>query len=324
MLKKISTKNILGGLLILTTLITGFLLGKAYQKKPLLKYEKHQAGYRYISPLLECENFNPPGHGYKTMQSALEKKIGEYTSSQKAEKVALYFRDLNNGPWISINGEEKFSPASLLKVPLMMAYLKIAENNPQVLEKKLIVEEDESGIFSQNIKPLKMVTPGEEYIVEDLIVRMIKYSDNLAADVLLKNFDPSQLNKIYLDLDIKIPGTEGLENFMSIIDYSVFFRILYNASYLNRDMSEKALQIMTEAGFYRGLINQLPADTIVSHKFGERVVDDKKQLHDCGIVYLKNKNYLICIMTRGQDFSIMENIIADLSKEVFDTINLRE
>lgn len=95
--------------------------------------------------------------------------IDDQIKNQKADNVSLYFRDLNNGPWISINGQEKFSPASLLKVPLMIALFKIAEQDPQFLKKIIKAEDDSSQIFSQNIKPTKIISPGEEYSIEELI-----------------------------------------------------------------------------------------------------------------------------------------------------------
>jgi beta-lactamase class A len=47
--------------------------------------------------------------------------------------TSIYYRDFKNGPWILINGEETFTPASLLKVPIMIALYKLAETNPAIL-----------------------------------------------------------------------------------------------------------------------------------------------------------------------------------------------
>jgi beta-lactamase class A len=309
----------------ITIIIFSFLAGNYYverkdDKTSNHKTENHETGYKYISPLLDCENTLPLNYNYTQLKSSIQKIIDTKISNHEVGSISLYYRDLNNGPWIEINPDDKFSPASLLKVPLMMAYLKLAEDNHALLSKKLIVgnyQEDDSP----NILPQKMVKAGEEYTVEELITYMIKYSDNIAANTLLVNIPKDDLTDIYTDFNLAIPGSDGSENYMTVTDYSSFFRILYNASYLDREMSEKALKILATSTFTQGLTANLPSNIKVSHKFGERVFEGKKQLHDCGIVYLTNKNYLLCIMTRGDNFTKMENTIANISKNIFDNVN---
>jgi len=282
--------------------------------------EKHQGGYLYISPLLECQNKSLPSRDFWQLKKDISELIAEKKALKKTSFVSVYLRDLNNGPWIGINEQEKFSPASLLKVPLMISYLKMAESDPQILEKKLLVDQDGRDILSQNMLPMFRVETGKEYRVADLIGYMIKYSDNLAANILLENIPVEHLNQTYSDLGLAIPDPENPENFMTVTQYSSFFRILYNASYLNREMSEKALALLSVSAFDNGLKSYLPAGTIVSHKFGERVIGEARQLHDCGIVYIGEKNYLLCVMTRGTDFSNMEDTIGAISRLVFDRI----
>ncbi len=279
------------------------------------KGEIHQSGYQYISPLLECADF----HDIKKneLEEKLKNLINRKIKDQEITYASIYFRDLNNGPWIGINEQENFTPASLLKVPLMIAYLKIAETAPQTLQEEILIDNGEGKGLSQNIIPLKTVESGKKYKVADLLNYMIVYSDNRAANALLQHIDPDTLDKIYADLGMKAPGDGQDENFMSVRDYSSFFRILYNASYLNRDLSEKALQILTNSQFTQGLTAGVPDNIVVAHKFGERVLVEGKQLHDCGIIYKKNNPYLLCIMTRGNDFAKMSTAIKDFSGLVY-------
>ncbi|MDP3837065.1 MAG: hypothetical protein Q8Q67_03110 [bacterium] len=102
-----------------------------------LSSEIHETGYKHISPLLDCSD----AHG--TSEQEIEKKIKESINRNikdgKITYASVYFRDLNNGPWVGINEDEEFTPASLLKVPLMISYLKIAEAFPSVLDEKYIL-----------------------------------------------------------------------------------------------------------------------------------------------------------------------------------------
>jgi len=280
--------------------------------------EKHQFGYTYISPLLECAD------NQYLNRSELEEKINRLVNKElnnnRVSHISIYFRDLNNGPWFGINENEKFTPASLLKVPILIAYFKIAEDYPEILEKKIKIDSIDQS-FSQNILPLRKVELNKTYSIAELLDYMIIYSDNNAANHLLSYIKPEDLNRIYFDLNIQIPGEEfGTENFMTVRDYASFFRILYNASYLNADMSERALHLLTYSNFNGGLKANIPGDIEIAHKFGERVALDAKQLHDCGIVYEPSRPYLICIMTRGDNFNNMSQVIQELSQHIYEEI----
>jgi beta-lactamase class A len=281
--------------------------------------EKHYlSDDSFISPLLECADVSSLySHG---LESELNKVINNNIKNKKADFVSLYYRDLNNGPWIGINEGEKFSPASLLKVPLMMAYFKIAETQTEILQEKIKITKKPNEFF-QNISPAKKTQENQEYTIEELIEYMIIYSDNDASDALIEymeNIDAKNLDKVYVDLGIEIPGTDKLENFMKIKEYASFFRILYNSSYLNKEMSIKSLLLLSKSNFNQGLRAGIPPYIKISHKFGERSLVDGKQLHDCGIVYKPNEPYLLCIMTRGTDFNLMNEVIQEISQTVYE------
>jgi hypothetical protein len=59
-----------------------------------------------------------------------------------------------------------------------------------------------------------------------------------------------------------------------------------------------------------------------SHKFGERKFLDsgETQFHDCGIVYLPKKPYLLCIMTRGTDLNKATKVIKNISQAVYKNL----
>ena len=149
---------------------------------------------------------------------------------------------------------------------------------------------------------------------------MIVDSDNNAKNVLLNSIGEFDINQIYTDLGIAIPGTRGTEDFMSVKEYAAFFRILYNASYLNKEMSQKALNLLLSTDYADGLVAGVPKEMKVAQKFGERRMEDVNQLHDCGIVYYPQKPYLICVMTRGNDFKTQGRIIADISRVIYSNI----
>jgi len=281
--------------------------------------------YKFINPLLECDSSTiSQDKNLATLKKSLEFIISQYTGTGKISFASIYYRDLNNGPWFGINEREYFSPASLIKVPVLIAYFKDAESDSSLLNKK-IINTKTFDYSQQNITPTLMLELNKEYTVEDLLNRMIIYSDNAAYELLLDNIDNSKIFNVYKDLDVDISKAQNDPNgnIITVKDYSSFFRILFNASYLNQKMSEKALNILSQTQYSKGLVAGVPTNTSISHKFGERqfLPSHEKQLHDCGIVYLTKKPYLLCVMSRSSDFNQSAGFIKEVSKTVYSYIS---
>ena len=287
--------------------------------------ELRQSGYAFTSPLLECEI-----DGGAPILKSSELKIKEAIQSEIIAKnpnvsISLYYRDLKNGPWFGIDEDSnKYSPASLLKVPLMIAYYKYSERKPEIFEKEIMFDKA-SPEFYQQIDPKQHIELGKSYPVSQLIESMIKYSDNEATNLLFQNISQNDLALVFGDLGISMPDIYNANNTMAVKDYATFFRILYNASYLSKDMSEKALNLLSQVEYKNGIVAGIPQNIPISHKFGERELSgsDKqviRQLHDCGIVYHPKRPYLICVMTKGRNFEDLSNIVAKTSKVIYEQV----
>lgn len=281
--------------------------------------------YKFINPLIECETANfAENSNLSHIKSSLENIINQKINNNEINFASVYYRDLNNGPWLGINEKELFSPSSLIKVPLMMAYYKLAEKNPEILNQEIT----NTKIYNpqeQNITPEITLAPNQNYTVDELINRMIVYSDNMAYELLNEKIDSKTLVSVYNDLGVDISKgyTDPNGNILSVKSYASFFRILYNSSYINKEMSEKALLLLSQTKFNQGIVAGVPKNVIVAHKFGERQYLETRQyqLHDCGIVYLPGKPYLICIMTRGPALPQLENTIKQISTTIYTNLS---
>lgn len=307
----------------------GFFFGKT-QKLPVAEKllsgenftEVRASGYKFISPLLECENFENSASitGLNPLQIELKELVARLKSEGKITDAAIYFRDLNNGPWMGINEHTPYSPASLLKLPVFMAYLKKAESEKDLLDKKIKYEK-KVEILSQVFLPKERLEVGKEYSIIDLLERMIIYSDNESLVLLQENIDQSFIDKVTVDLGVETAAEATPEDYMSVKGYAGLFRILYNASYLEKNYSEKALEILSRTDFKKGIVAGVPKSITVSHKFGERELPGNiRQFHDCGIVYHPKSPYLLCVMTRGNNFMDLEHVIAGISSKIFEAI----
>jgi beta-lactamase class A len=154
---------------------------------------------------------------------------------------------------------------------------------------------------------------------------MIVYSDNASKELLhrhLESISPGILQQTFIDLGIALQKPDG-SNYITVKTYASLFRGLFNASYLNREMSQYALELLASVEFPNGIVAGLPSGTVVAHKFGFLDLQpDERQLHDCGIVYHTKTPYLLCVMTRGKDPEEISSIIGKISKAVYDEVSL--
>ena len=131
------------------------------------------------------------------MQKKIKEIVDNKIQQTRAKKISVYFRDLDTGRWAGVNENDLYAPASMYKVPIMIAYYKLAEIHPEILQQKILYD----GAFDYNqqeaIKPEETIQAGEEYIVDDLVKFMIVDSDNNAATILDQHLDQDLLLSLY-------------------------------------------------------------------------------------------------------------------------------
>ncbi|MFP4369274.1 MAG: serine hydrolase [Candidatus Kapaibacterium sp.] len=287
-----------------------------------------------VNPLYDCEEYRLLNfREIKTFESDIRNYIKNFEMQDTVFHISVYYRDLNSGYWFGINEKEKFSPSSLMKVPILIAIFKIAETNSAILEKQIKYINSRAGIVlgnhSQNSTETQLVE-GESYSVEQLIEYMIVNSDNEATILLydlLFAYDRDFLIQVQEDLGFQLEKNVSYgDNIMSVKSYSSFFRVLYNASYLSPGYSQKALELLASANYPFGIREAVPGDVEVAHKWGINSYFDGeqnifRQLHHAGIVYMENKPYLLAIMTRGDSREHMNKAIYDISSIIYNSLD---
>lgn len=287
--------------------------------------EKHEGQVSHINPLLACDVAedllgDPELIPFKDEIKAF---ITARMDKRWASRVSVYFRELNDGHWFSIGDTEKFTPASLRKVPLMIALLKQSESDHKLLDRLVTFDLSTDYNAAQNVKPARSLVLGNSYSIRDLIVRMIVNSDNNAFTLLTKYVDGRQLDIIYANLHLLNPRAISDDDFLSVQTYESFFRILYNASFLSRGASDWALALLAKSDFRSGLVAGVPPSIEVAHKFGEKsdATSGTVQLHDCGIIYYPKHPYLLCVMSQGANFEYLDDVIAEISRLTFNAVD---
>ncbi len=333
-LRYISWKSfLLGG--VAGAAVAGAIFFLADHPAPALSHGgalRHSSStYQLIDPLLACEigpeedfpELNP-------IKNAVTAAVNDAEASGSAQSISVYFRQLDTSKWFSVNGDHTYAPASLLKVMVMMAYYKEADDtdNPALLQQEVVFQGSPTPTSDPLNPSIPSLVPGKLYSIERIIEEMILYSDDNALNTLTANFDPQtshDFELMFKDLDIPLPAvmTEKSLNFVSVDDYSLVFRVLYGSTYLSERYSSRALALLARAAYKGGLPAGVPATLMVAHKYGITAAPDPStqrylaELHDCGIVYYPGSPYLLCIMTAGGSFPSLQSDIARISKAVY-------
>ena len=281
---------------------------------------KRLSGRKFIRPLLYAERLKE-AESFATIKKSINDVIDTLKAKGEINTASVYVRLFKKrGEWLSINDETKYQPGSLFKVPLLITYLRIEEKTPGILQKKIAFNQvtEESKQFKQMFMK-DQIQLGHSYTVKELLRYMIVHSDNNATMLLFNNMPATEFMQTFSDLSLDSNMTKN-DGMITAKDYSTFWLILYNGSYLNFDNSEYALSLLSESDFSEGMVKGIPKGVMVAHKFGEKGTQTSHCLHETGIVYANDKPYLITIMTEGSKQDVLPECLQKISSLVYEGI----
>lgn len=285
-----------------------------------------------------------------TTDLELQKQIAEIAKDAKG-KVGVYAVLIETGETVSLNANEHFAMQSVVKLPISMAVMKLAQEGKLDLEEKVGISKDE--LVPSNMRsPIRDKNPnGGEMSVRDLIRYAISESDGTAADVLQRVAGGANGVQSYVDsigvkeMEIKHSHKEfgakwelQYENWATPEGAISLLRALWTASSGNnsrlgvasdtRKVEAKTidmiLDFMVESNNPPNRIKGLlPKDTVVAHKTGSGGTRDgiTSATNDVGIVRLPNGDYFAIAVFVGDssaDLQTRKGVIAKIARAVWD------
>jgi beta-lactamase class A len=274
--------------------------------------------YKFIKPLAfidyDCES-----EQFTALKYRINSLIDSYKGTGKLVSASVYLKLFYNNEWMGINENEKYSPGSLMKVPVLITLFKMKKSNPNLFNLSITYSHPFSSNKRQNIQD-KHIVPGHTYTVRDLIDYMIIYSDNDATNLLDTMLDTGLFMKVFTDLGLQAPDWKASDYPVSPKDFSLIMRALYNSVCLSPEDSEQATEILSHTQYRNGLLRGLPDNLQIAHKFGEGGFDNCPELSESAIIYLNGKNYLLTVMAKGNDLHKTEELFGQISNAVFQGI----
>jgi beta-lactamase class A len=226
---------------------------------------------------------------------------------------ALYFEYLPSGTSIGINRTDEFTAASLLKIPVVMAYYNRKENLGLKGDELVEILPNE---LNSKYGDLYKKGAGYKISLDDAVKLAITESDNTASLVIADHITNNDYKDVYEGLDIPISVKDN-QPVITANDYTDILKSLFYSSILSPEDSQKILSLMTQTKFHDMLPSGVPSNIPVAHKIG---LIDNQIYQDCGIVYAPKRPYALCMISKS-DRKTAQTRMSKISKTVYDYVS---
>jgi beta-lactamase class A len=233
--------------------------------------------------------------------------------SGAAGKYSVTVKDLKSGKTESLYSNKVFPVGSLYKLWVMAEAFKQIQNG--TLSEDEILSEESSVLNKDfNIEPESAeLTEGVITLsVKDALKQMITISHNYAALLLTKRVKLSNVAN-FLEVNGFKNSHVGDIPTSTASDIALFFEKLCKGKLNNAQYTKEMLDLLKAQKLNDKLPKYLPKGTVIAHKTGE--IDYLS--HDGGIVYTKNRDYIIVVLSESDYPPGAQERIAQISKSIF-------
>lgn len=246
----------------------------------------------------------------------LRQAIKTYLLRTKTEH-SLFFEYLPTGTSIRSNENTQLAGASLLKLPTIISLYKAEEMGKVNLNREVVIEkewlDDRFGdLWKKGAGTKITLAEAARLALVDSDDTAIKTIRGVLGDTIPNN------ETILSQLDIEFPFTpENEQSQVSARDYSAILRCLYLSCYLSTDRSQAILSQLSQANDFNRIAKGVPDNVRVAHKIG---VFGNEVQSDCGIVYVPNRPYIVCIILKAPS-NIADPQMQVISKLIYDYVS---
>lgn len=239
----------------------------------------------------------------------IEEKVREFVATQPG-KYGIFFIDLATDEYFGINDRDSYIAASTSKLPMnLMLYTKFesGEISPDYIV-QYIEEDFEPGTGIIQNEPF-----GTEYTIKEASDLSIRYSDNCAINMIIRNLGIEEICQYILDLGGDIYYTDG--NKTSPHDLGLIAKELYRLYLINPDLYGGLIYSLENTLWNDRIKAQLPDEVRVAHKIGNQI----RTVNDVGIIFASHP-FVLAVMTEDVEVETAKTNIAIISKMVYDEL----
>jgi beta-lactamase class A len=228
-----------------------------------------------------------------------------------AGRVAVSVRHLGTGAFAEVAADVPMPPASIYKLGVLVACFRLVADGRLRLEDELPITwydyVDGAGVLQSRI--------GERIAVGEALRLMVRFSDNVAAQVLLRRIGVDGLNDTYGRLGMTRSRffADARPDVTSAADVATLLVLLATGQLAPAEASDWMLDALWQDQPAAWIEGGLPPGTVVVHKSGQL----PGIRNDAAIVYARGGPYVLVVLSdRLNDERAAEALIGDLAGRV--------
>jgi beta-lactamase class A len=271
------------------------------------------------------------------LSSTFNEEVERLSAGSNARAIAVAVHDFESGLRFSQRGDRSFHAASTIKVAVLLAVFRAADECRLYLDDSLhvrnrFVSAADGSPFrldpDSDAMPELYQLAGRTAKISTLAEGMIATSSNLATNLLLDFMGVEYARKVLRDARV-----DGVELRRGVEDYAAHERGINNevtadgllkllsavrGDFLSNESKEQAIRILLKQRFNSMIPAGLPPHAAVAHKTGEI----STACHDVGIVYLPEREpYVAVILTEfDSEGDGRREIVAAISEAIYRLI----
>lgn len=274
-------------------------------------------------------------------ESVLAKKLNEAIGPETS--LLLWNLSKPDSKPIEFRADKPYRIASVIKVPILCAVLEKIQSSrgkatcPELVEgclaptlsTKIVVIREDAGIYSG----ANYLKTGESYTILQLIIDMITQSGNNSTNSLIRwlgggDYERGEeavnewlLQNSFRNTCLKRKMGEfpydktppGRENYSNCADIARLMKLIYEHKIIDYENSELILNLLKKSKKYEEIPVGIDDKSIV---IANKVGEIPGYLHDAAIVFGRENNYILVILTKSPDNK--SSYVAKLSKIIWD------
>lgn len=271
------------------------------------------------------------------VSSILNEELERLAGERKPRAIAVALHDVQSGLRFSLQGDRWFHAASTIKVAVLVAVFRAADEGRLRLDDSLHVRNRFISVADgspfhlsrdSDAMPELYKRIGRVAKISELAEGMIVASSNLATNLLLDYVTVEYARNVLRNAQV-----EGVELQRGVEDHAAHEKGINNqvtangllrllsalrGDFLSAKSKEQAIRILLEQRFDSMIPAGLPAHAVVAHKTGEI----STACHDMGIVYLPEREpYLAVILTEfDSDRDGRRETVAAISEAIYRSV----
>lgn len=253
----------------------------------------------------------------------LRTSVQQLTAKNPKLLPGVFFVDLDTGAYLDLNAGSTFAAASMIKVPILVAFFQDVDDGKIRLDEMLTLKQEliGGGSGSMQYKP-----PGTKFTALETATKMITISDNTATNMLIARLGgAAALNQRFqswglttTEIRNPLPDLSGT-NTTSPKDLGQLMALVNHGDVMSLRSRDRLLDIMRRTKTNTLLPRGLGQGATIAHKTG----DIGTLIGDVGLVDMPSgKRYVAVVMVRRpHNDNRAQELIRQISRAAYQQFN---